>query len=327
MKLRLLLSGALVCGLLAGTALAAPAKIRPQAVIDADTIRLGDLVEGLDQRGEIALFGAPAPGGRGTIRVDRILEAARELGIEDIDPAPFRAVTVIRPGKAVARAEMQELITRALAPAGGPVLIEVTLDDIVAARTVDLRRAGTIRVAQIQRDPRSGRFEARLTSADESESWLVTGSVAEFREIAVPVADLERGDAVQAKDLTLVRRPAAQVPSDIIANGAELLGLVPRRALRAGEPIRNADMAKPLLVEKNQIVTVTYAVKGLSLSMRGRALAGGAKGDTIRVQNPQSKRTIEGIVTGSQQVTITTPPPHTPHVAEAKSPAASPAQR
>ena len=65
------ISGALIGLLLAGTALAADARIRPEATVSTDTVRLGNLVEGLEQGGDIPLFKAPAPGARGTIRVAR----------------------------------------------------------------------------------------------------------------------------------------------------------------------------------------------------------------------------------------------------------------
>lgn len=308
MAIRTLLSSVVIAGLLTGTALAGPLKIRSQAMVEGETIRLGELVEGLDTQGEVALFGAPAPGARGTIRVERIIQAARELGIEGIDIPAFRAVSVYRPGRAVARAEMQEMVAKALAAKGATGTLEIVLDDHIQGHMVDQRRAGSLKVAHLGRDPRSGRFEARLATANDADVWTVTGSISESREIAVLANDIERSEPVQAKDIVFVKRPAGQVGADIVTDAADLVGMLPRRALRAGEPIRQADIAKPLLVDKNQLVTVTYAVKGLSLSMRGRAQAGGAKGETVRVQNPQSKRIIEGIVSGPALVTVTTPP-------------------
>ncbi len=85
--------------------------------------------------------------------------------------------------------------------------------------------------------------------------------------------------------------------------------MVPRRTLRAGEPIRNADLAKPILVEKNQLVTVVYSTGGLTLSMRGRAQSAGSMGEAVRVQNPQSKRIVDGVVSGPAR----SPSPHRPH--------------
>lgn len=322
MAIRTFLSSVLIAGLLTGTTLAGPLKIRSKATVEGETIRLGELVEGLDTQREVALFGAPAPGARGTIRVERIIEAARELGIEGIDLPPFRAVSVYRPGQLVARAEMQDMVARMLAAKGATGTLEITLDDHISAHMVDQSRAGSLKIAHLGRDPRTGRFEARLATADDADVWTITGSVSESREIPVLANDIERGEPVQAKDIVFLKRPAGQVGGDIVTDAGDLVGMLPRRALRAGEAIRQADIAKPLLVEKNQLVTVNYAVKGLSLSMRGRAQAAGAKGETIRIQNPQSKRIIEGIVTGPALVTITTPPIPPANLADAAKAAA-----
>ena len=43
------------------------------------------------------------------------------------------------------------------------------------------------------------------------------------------------------------------------------------------------------------------------LTMRGKALEAGAQGDTVNVLNLQSKRTIQGTVTGQSQVTVAAP--------------------
>ena len=109
--------------------------------------------------------------------------------------------------------------------------------------------------------------------------------------------------AIDARKLVMVRRPINQIAQDMMVTEGDLAGMVPRRTLRAGEPIRNADLAKPILVEKNQLVTVVYSTGGLTLSMRGRAQSAGSMGEAVRVQNPQSKRIVDGVVSGPAQIT------------------------
>ena len=78
----------------------------------------------------------------------------------------------------------------------------------------------------------------RVALADDqaSETWTITGAVLETREIAVLTSDVERGDAIKDKDLTVVRRPASQIERDAITSMADLVGMVPRRALRTSYP-------------------------------------------------------------------------------------------
>jgi flagella basal body P-ring formation protein FlgA len=305
------LASGLLVALLGGSALAGPARIRTEATVSGEIIRLGNLVEGLEQGADIPLFRAPAPGTRGTIRVERVLSAARELGITNIDFGDFRTVHINRPARTIARADMAQAVSKAMAARGNVNNLDVVLDEHLGPRMVDAARLDALKIMQLNRDPVTGRFEAKLALADDqaSEVWTITGAVLETREIAVLTNDVERGDALKEKDLTVVRRPANQVGADVIGSMSDLIGMVPRKALRTGELIHSADLAKPMLVEKNQLISVVYASKGLSLTMRGRAQANGAMGETIRIQNPQSKRIVEGVVSGPGQVIITAPAP------------------
>ena len=77
-----------------------------------------------------------------------------------------------------------------------------------------------------------------------------------------------------------------------------------RRSIRAGQPLRIADLAKPDLVQRDQAVTIIFQTAGLYLTTRGKALDNGTEGDVVNVVNLQSKRTVTGVVSARGQVTI-----------------------
>jgi hypothetical protein len=52
------------------------------------------------------------------------------------------------------------------------------------------------------------------------------------------------------------------------------------------------------MVRRGDAVTLVYQVPGVSLSMRARALEDGAVGQSVRLLNTSSNRTVEGVVTG-----------------------------
>jgi flagella basal body P-ring formation protein FlgA len=82
------------------------------------------------------------------------------------------------------------------------------------------------------------------------------------------------------------------------------LGMQMRRPMRAGQPLKVADLVKPDLVQRDQAVTLIYQTAGLYLTTRGKAVDNGTEGDVVNVLNLQSKRTVTGVVTGRGQVTI-----------------------
>ena len=66
---------------------------------------------------------------------------------------------------------------------------------------------------------------------------------------------------------------------------------------------------KPELVQRNETVTLVYEVPGIVLTVRGKAVDGGAEGDVINVLNEQTKRTVQGVVVGPGRVIISTGSP------------------
>ena len=62
------------------------------------------------------------------------------------------------------------------------------------------------------------------------------------------------------------------------------------------------------MVERNQIVTLTYQVSGLVIRTEGRALARAGAGEVIEVMNLASKTKITGRVGLDGSVTVGPPP-------------------
>jgi len=78
-------------------------------------------------------------------------------------------------------------------------------------------------------------------------------------------------------------------------------------------------------VSRDQSVMLIYETPGLYLTGRGKALESGTEGDTVSVTNLQSKRTVQGVVTGPGQVSIIVPGPRltTAALSNSEPPAAS----
>ena len=123
--------------------------------------------------------------------------------------------------------------------------------------------------------------------------------------------DVERGDILKSSDVSVERRPRSEISGEA-ASRDRALGMQMRRAIRAGQPLKTADLAKPDLVQRDQTVTLIFESAGLYLTVRGKALENGTEGDVVTVLNLQSKRTVSGVVTGRGQVTVSVPTPRLP---------------
>ncbi|MBU1374683.1 MAG: flagellar basal body P-ring formation chaperone FlgA [Alphaproteobacteria bacterium] len=113
---------------------------------------------------------------------------------------------------------------------------------------------------------------------------------------------ISAGEMVQPQDL--VWGKAAMAPADAPNDPDAVVGMAARRALRAGAPVASRDVAAPMVIKANEIVTLTYDNQGVSLALQANALSGGAIGETINVQNVTSKKTVTAVVTGPGQAAV-----------------------
>ena len=61
---------------------------------------------------------------------------------------------------------------------------------------------------------------------------------------------------------------------------------------------------KPEIVARNETVTLIYQAPGITLTLRGQAQEPGALGDTVGVLNVQTKRVVQGVISGPGKVTV-----------------------
>ena len=127
---------------------------------------------------------------------------------------------------------------------------------------------------------------------------------ADQTEIVVPAHDIARGAVIAEGDLTIKSIAVMRVNDGIVRNAADAAGKEAKRALRAGEFLRNSDLKRPALVAKGSNVTMIFEAPGIHLTAVGRALAEGGEGDSIAVLNPTSYRQVIAVVTAPGTVHV-----------------------
>lgn len=114
--------------------------------------------------------------------------------------------------------------------------------------------------------------------------------------------NLAAGEMVQPTDL--VWGKAAAAPADAPRDADAVIGLITKRPLREGAAVSARDVAAAQVVKQNEAVTITWDADGVSLAMQGKAMTGGAVGDTITVQNVSSKKILQAVVSGPGQAAV-----------------------
>lgn len=88
---------------------------------------------------------------------------------------------------------------------------------------------------------------------------------------------------------------------------AAAVGMEARVVLYAGRPIRESDITPPAVIRRNQAVELIFRQGGLAISTGGRALDRGAVGDSIRVMNTSSRKTLFGRVLADGRIDVSSP--------------------
>jgi len=283
---------------------------RHQVNIDRDSIVLSDLFDGVPaDRAMIAVMRAPRPGQRVVIDA-AVLASIAGANKLDWSPSGRERVTVDRTGQAVPRPILADALSRALVTQGFPNGSDVVLDNEKLQILVPTGSPLTIAVEQIGGDQRSNRFQAIIAAPAgdrEAERIRVTGRVVQTVEIPVPVRVINAGEVVRDQDLVFQRVRADIANRTVLTDPIRIVGRTTRRALPMGQAIRAGDLVATHLVTKNGIVDVRIVSRGMSLVMQGKALEDGAEGDTVRVLNTRSNKTVQGVVTGPNQITVSPP--------------------
>jgi flagella basal body P-ring formation protein FlgA len=284
--------------------------LRPQVLVSGDVVRIGDLVDNPGPFAEIAVFRSPDLGTTGTVPARQVIEALRAHKVIGVDSKDVREVVVTRAARTLAGKDIEAQIASALSGKGGlgdAANIAVTLDRDTGPLQLDASYRGDLTALATHFDSRNGRFDVTFEITSDAMSaparLRFTGTAYETVQAAVLTRSVERGEVLKTSDVATERRPKAETGTDV-AGRDRALGMQMRKLVRAGQALHNADFGKPDLVQRDQNVSIVYQTPGLYLTMRGKAVDGGAEGDTVSVTNMQSKRVVQGTVVGPGQVLV-----------------------
>ncbi|MGB7252110.1 MAG: flagellar basal body P-ring formation chaperone FlgA [Xanthobacteraceae bacterium] len=289
---------------------AAIPALKANVTVTGDIVTIGDLVENAGPVANVPIFRAPDLGTTGAVATDRILDAIRPHQLIGIDTHGLAEVVVTRASRAITTREISARIAQALGGQygfGNARDIQINFDGDVRTLQVEPNASGELRILALSYDPRTTRFDVTL---DMPDSMALQRQPARYSGTAIDTVNaiavdrpIERGEVLQASDLTTVRRPKAE-SSAVLTDGNAAIGLSARHALRPGQALAAADLMKPEIIARNDNVTIVYQVPGITLTLRGQAKDAGALGDTISIVNTESKRVVQAVVSGPDRVTV-----------------------
>jgi len=284
----------------AGSQVAGLVLLKPTVVVDGPIVHLGDLFDGLGENGATQVARAPAPGTRITVGARWLSTVARAYGVR-WQPASRLEGAVIERASIVIEAQRIEGATLdALRQRGIEGKLSLVLDNPATRIHLPTDAEPSLLVAGLNYNPDSGRFTAHLVAPAEGTPLAritISGRATEMIEVPVLRRRMVPGEVIREGDITWQEVRADRLSRNVVLDPVNLLGLSPRRPIRAEKPLLSSELRRPVLVSKNSLVTIRLQTARMVLTARGRAMEPGAEGDVIRVVNIKSNQIISASVT------------------------------
>ncbi|WP_404363028.1 flagellar basal body P-ring formation chaperone FlgA [Marinobacter sp.] len=120
----------------------------------------------------------------------------------------------------------------------------------------------------------------------------------------VAARPLNRGTRITSGMISSVDVVINSVRRGAVTEMKHLIGMEVRRPLNAGTVFTPDLVAAPDAVARGDHVIITARSGSFSVRSRGKALASGAVGDQVMIENLASSRKIRGLITGPGQIEI-----------------------
>lgn len=274
-------------------------------VVRDDVIRIGDIFPNAGSQAETIILRAPAPGERTYLDARWLARAARAYGITWHPADRDGGLSIERASQTVPEAAIRKALSTALSKLAGTGHVEMAGRIPSIHLAVGANPSISIESVDFEWDTRRFSSFILVSAGDQRPHRArVAGTYYETSRLPVLRRPMAPGEIITAGDIEHVVVRGRRLPPDTIADLSQIEGKTARRTLRAGEPVRLADIQEPMHVTRKGLVTLIVQTPYLTISTQGRALEDGALGDTVQVTNAKSGKQLLGTVIGPDTVMV-----------------------
>lgn len=303
-------------------ACATTVRLKPQATIDGDVIRLGEIAQisnastATEQLlSAMTIAAAPAAEGQ-TLRLTRdqvharmlvggvnlaevVLVGATEVTVERSVSAPsaqIQAAPVPRAGADDLTECIREYVSRRIDAGEFEVKVRLT-----GGRPADFPAGARLMVRGADRKVAPGELTFTVVGyvdRREAARTEVPAVVELAGKAMVAVRDIPAGARVEEDMVALRAVSPTQKPAELLTGSADVVGRRLVHAVKADQALRSDDLDDRVVVKHGDPVVVTLRSKGFHVEVKALARGRGAPGDRVLFVNAASQRTFEAVVVG-----------------------------
>ncbi len=132
----------------------------------------------------------------------------------------------------------------------------------------------------------------------------MSGWVDVFRPVVCAMRSIKRGQRITNDDIYIDRRNISRISDKVITDMNEIIGMIAKHTISEDTIIKKWMVEKPPVVRRGDIVTVVARKGDLQVTVPGRVLESGFRGDVIRVQNTMSRKEIYAKIIDKETVMV-----------------------
>ncbi|MGE3333818.1 MAG: flagellar basal body P-ring formation chaperone FlgA [Rhodospirillaceae bacterium] len=235
-------------------------RLNTAITVQADVVTLGDVFQGYLSRPEKVVAQAPRPGQRMTLSAEWLEDTARTYGLDWRPTNTFDRAVVYQPGQTVNGAEILAQVKAALIANGMPENYGVTATTTISPITVAMKASTEADVREAVYNESNRTFSAlvQIPRNDPQAIFIQLRGTA-FPTVQLPVLKMAAGKntAITADMIDIIDVAEDQVRPETLTDPNQLIGKNPKMFLKAGQPIRENDVAQITMVDVPVLITAT----------------------------------------------------------------------
>lgn len=293
-------------------------KLKKDIEVHDNIVTLGDIFDNMSRYRNEAIFKSPDLGRQGTVRIERLIEAAERYNFTFETPLSLKKIKISRPARTIKSKIIETLLKERIKTQNKnnsskslskDAQLKLTFETAIEELMVPISYSGKMKITKLNYNKSYGTFEAVIQPIEAKNSNYakrITGKTQLVILQPVLKRSIKKGDRINASDITLEEFTPRRIPRNAIKNKTEIIGMVASKQIRAGSFVRASDIETLKIIKKDQLVTLILQKPGMSLKTQGKALDGASLNETISIMNIHSKRIVHGIVKGPGLVLIQT---------------------
>lgn len=230
-----------------------------------------------------------------TLRRDEVSKKLRELVknsdvLKKINPAfhiPEEIVIRIR-RESLSKVEIERAVENLVGSQCAPCLLKMSLNALPLMK-------GPVWNIDWDQEIKPGSLMIPVREAGQFSNKWITGTLRVRKKVPVARRLIRFGERLQAEDLEIAESDIT-FQKEEAPELSQVVGLVAGRTLSPRTPVQLSDLKREPATRRGQMVKALVGEDGLEISINASSEENGFIGDTIKIKNPDTQKTMSATV-------------------------------